>query len=205
MAKTILVATTNAGKFAEFQAMLDAGITWLSLADVPPLPDVEEDGLTFAENARKKATAYARLSGHWAISDDSGLEVDALDGAPGIHSARFSGVNDPDRRVVDRANLDKLLSLMVDVPVAARTARFRCCLCLATPERVLLQTGGCCEGRIADRPSGEQGFGYDPVFFLPDLGRTAAELSAEQKNALSHRGQAIRAIKPPLMALLSTD
>jgi len=205
MEQTILVATTNPGKVRELRAMLDAGVDWRSLADFPALDEVEEDGATFAENARKKATEYAQAVGLWTLADDSGLVVDALGGAPGVKSARFSGDVPPgtDRKTVDRRNIAKLLELLQAVPPEKRTARFVCHLCLATPEKVLIETQGAVEGRIIDEPTGANGFGYDPVFFVPDLGKTVAQLPDEQKNAISHRGNAIRRLKPLLAELLA--
>jgi len=202
---TILVATTNPGKVRELRAMLDADVNWKDLADFPDLDEVEEDGATFAENARKKATEYARATGLWTLADDSGLVVDALDGAPGVTSARFCGDIPPgtDRKTVDGRNIAKLLELVEGVPSEQRTARFMCFLCLASPQRVLLETQGQVEGRIIDEPTGTNGFGYDPVFFVPDLGKTVAQLPDNEKNAISHRGHAIAAFKPLLNRLLA--
>ena len=202
---TILVATTNPGKVRELRAMLDADVEWTSLADFPGIGEVKEDGATFAENARKKATEYAKATGLWTLADDSGLVVDALGGAPGVNSARFSGerAKGSDRKTIDRRNMEKLLSLLMGVPMEKRTARFVCCLCLAGPEKVLLETQGTVEGLIAAEPAGTGGFGYDPVFFVPALGRTVAQLSDEEKNAISHRGHAMRKLKPLLGQLLA--
>lgn len=198
----VLVATTNPGKVAELQDLLSQDIQWLSLADVASMPAVEEDGRTFAENARKKASEYARLSGLWTLSDDSGLVVDALDGAPGVFSARYSGTTG-DRAQVDRANSEKVLAGLQGLPEDRRSARFVCCLCLADPRHILAETTGTLEGRIHDSPVGDSGFGYDPIFFIPELQKTAAQLTAEQKNAISHRGNALRALRPTLQRLLS--
>ncbi len=203
--RTILVATTNAGKVRELRAMLGDRVAWKTLADFPEVGEVVEDGATFTANARKKATEYARATGLWTLADDSGLVVDALDGAPGVQSARFSGEVPPgtDRRTIDRRNIDKLLELLKGVPAERRTARFVCHLCLASPERVLIETEGTVEGVIVDEPAGENGFGYDPVFFVPSLGKTVAQLPDEQKNAISHRGNAIRKFIPLLNEMLS--
>ncbi|HYW81422.1 MAG TPA: RdgB/HAM1 family non-canonical purine NTP pyrophosphatase [Thermoguttaceae bacterium] len=214
MEHTILVATTNPGKVRELRAMLGDAVQWASLADFPNVSEVVEDGATFAENARKKATEYAQATGLWTLADDSGLVVDALDGAPGVKSARFSGEVPPgtDRKVTDRRNIAKLLELLKDVPAEKRTARFVCHLCLATPHvaqppsgapQVLIETSGKVEGRIIDEPAGTNGFGYDPVFFVPELGKTVAQLPDEQKNAISHRGNAIANFKPLLAELLA--
>jgi len=202
---TILVATTNPGKVRELRAMLDADVDWKDLADFPGIGEVEEDGATFAENARKKATEYAQATGLWTLADDSGLVVDALDGAPGVKSARFCGDVPPgtDRKAIDRRNITKLLEMLEGVPPEKRSARFMCFLCLASPERVLLETQGQVEGRIVDEPAGTNGFGYDPVFFVPDLGKTVAQLPDDEKNAISHRGNAIAAFRPLLNKLLA--
>jgi XTP/dITP diphosphohydrolase len=204
-AKEILVATTNPGKVRELRALLAGDIEWKSLADFPGVGAVEEDGATFAENARKKATGYARATRLWTLADDSGLVVDALGGAPGVNSARFAGVRaeGTDRKVLDRRNLEKLLSLLEGVPREGRTARFVCHLCLAEPHKVLLETQGTLEGMITEQPAGTGGFGYDPVFLVPGLGRTVAQLSDDEKNAISHRGNAMRRLKPLLEELLT--
>ncbi len=202
---TILVATTNPGKVRELRAMLDADVVWKGLADFPELGEVEEDGATFAENARKKATEYANATGLWTLADDSGLVVDALDGAPGVKSARFCGEipAGTDRKTVDQRNTAKLLELLKEVPAEQRTARFVCFLCLASPQRVLVETQGKVEGRITDELAGTNGFGYDPVFLVPDLGKTVAQLPDDEKNAISHRGGAIAEFKPLLNQLLA--
>ena len=200
--RTILVATTNPGKITELRALLNADVEWVGLSDYPHAPEVEEDGQTFAENARKKAIAYARATGLWTLSDDSGLVVDALGGQPGVRSARFAEMGGPDRRAVDRHNIEKVLQLLQDVPSDKRTARFVCHLCLAGPDQVLIETSGILEGRILDHPLGEKGFGYDPIFWVPSLNKTVAQLESEEKNALSHRGNAIRKLKPMLRDLL---
>ncbi len=202
--KTILVATTNPGKVRELRALLGDEVEWKSLADFPGVGEVKEDGATFAENARKKAMSYAQATGLWTLADDSGLEVDALGGAPGVNSARFSGARaqGADRKVIDRRNMEKLLSLLRGVPREQRTARFTCCLCLASPEKVLIETRGTLEGLITEEPAGTGGFGYDPVFLVPQLGKTVAQLGEEEKNVISHRGNAMRKLKPLLTKLL---
>jgi len=198
----ILVATTNPGKLKEISEMLDFNIEWKSLADFPGIKEVEEDGKTFAENARKKAMGYAKQTGLWTLADDSGLMVDALDGAPGVHSARFSGARETNRGLLDHKNMAKLLDLLKDVPDEKRTARFICHLCLAGPEKSLIETYGSLEGVIIKAEQGTNGFGYDPVFYVPDMKKTVAELSSEEKNKISHRGQAIENLKPLLQNLL---
>jgi len=202
MKRKILVATTNPGKIAELRAMLVGDIEWLSLADCDGIGEVEEDGVTFAENARKKAGGYAKAVGLWTITDDSGLVVDALGGAPGVKSARFSGAKDKDRKLLDQKNMAKVLELLKGIPSEKRTAKFICHLCLASPDRVLIEAEGTLEGLINDKPVGENGFGYDPIFFVPHLNKTVAQLTAEEKNAISHRGNAIRKLKPLLDKLL---
>ena len=198
----LLVATTNPGKIAELRAMLDFDLEWLGLSDFDGISEIEEDGATFAENARRKAVGYAQATGLWTIADDSGLVVDALDGAPGVKSARFSGEEDKDRKMLDHKNMAKVLKLLEGVSGEKRTARFVCALCLASPEKILIETEGTLEGFIAERPIGENGFGYDPIFFVPSLNKTVAQLTREEKNAISHRGNAIRKLKPALNKLL---
>ena len=204
--KEILVATGNPGKIVEIRAMLEADVRWLCLADLPPMTEIEEDGTTFAENARKKAVGYAKATGFCTLADDSGLVVDALGGAPGVKSARFSGEKskDADRTLIDHRNIAKTLELLKGVPEEKRTARFVCRLCLASPDRILIETEGTLEGLITDREIGQNGFGYDPIFFVPDLNKTVAQLASEEKNAISHRGNAIRKLKPLLDELLKT-
>jgi len=204
--RKILVATTNPGKIAELRAMLGTDLRWLSLADFSEIPEIIEDGATFAENARKKALGYATAVGLWTIADDSGLVVDALNGAPGVKSARFSGDKEEgtDSTLIDHRNIAKVLELLEGVPQEQRTARFVCRLCLASPEKVLIETEGTLEGLITDKEIGHQGFGYDPIFFVPHLKKTVAQLTREEKNAISHRGNAIRKLKPLLDELLRT-
>lgn len=204
--KEILVATGNPGKIVEIRAMLDADVRWLGLSELAPMDEIAEDGTTFTENARKKALGYAKTAGLCTLADDSGLVVDALGGAPGVKSARFSGEKpkDTDRTLIDHRNIAKTLELLKDVPQEKRTARFVCRLCLASPERVLIETEGILEGLITDREIGQNGFGYDPIFFVPHLKKTIAQLSSQEKNAISHRGNAIRKLKPLLDELLRT-
>jgi XTP/dITP diphosphohydrolase len=198
MSRDILVATTNQGKIRELRLLLGDQANWVSLSDMGIDLDVEEDAPTFSGNAALKAKAYAQASGLWTLSDDSGLVVDALGGQPGVLSARFSGVQSSDRTEVDRKNNEKLLGLLKDVPERERTARFMCCICVASPETVLVETKGEVEGLIAETPSGQGGFGYDPIFYLPNFGKTMAELGSAEKNTISHRGNAIKALKPLL-------
>jgi XTP/dITP diphosphohydrolase len=161
------------------------------------IPEPEEPGLTFAVNARLKAAYYARAVGQWCLADDSGLEVDALGSAPGVRSARYAADDCPPgaaRATLDAANNAKLLRALRDVPTDRRTARFVCHVVLADPEGVLMEACDTVEGRIGYEPRGTGGFGYDPLFCLPDLGCTTAELDADRKNLLSHRGKALRRI-----------
>jgi XTP/dITP diphosphohydrolase len=202
--RKIMVATGNPGKIAEIGAMLDTDVQWLGLADIPPVAEIVEDGTTFAENACKKAAGYAKATGLWTLADDSGLVIDALGGAPGVKSARFSGEKPKcaDRTLIDHRNIAKALQLLKGVPEERRTARFVCRLCLASPEQILIETEGILEGFITDREIGQNGFGYDPIFFVPHLKKTVAQLSSEEKNAISHRGNAIRKLIPLLDELL---
>ncbi|MCD6395052.1 MAG: RdgB/HAM1 family non-canonical purine NTP pyrophosphatase, partial [Planctomycetes bacterium] len=183
-----------------------AGVQWLSLNDFANVPEVVEDGATFEQNARKKAIGYAAATGVWTIADDSGLVIDALDGAPGVMSARFSGEppKGSGRQILDHRNMAKVLKLMEGVPAEKRTARFVCNICLAAPEGVLAQTEGKLEGLIATAEAGTNGFGYDPIFFVPALNSTAAQLTSAEKNEISHRGRAIKEVEPLLQALLTS-
>jgi XTP/dITP diphosphohydrolase len=205
MKRTILIATTNPGKIAEIKAMLEFDVEWVGLSDFPNVNEVKEDGETFVENACKKAVGYAKQTGLWTIADDSGLVIDALGGAPGVKSARFSSENDKNRGLLDHKNMQKVLKLLENVPAEKRTARFVCCLCLAGPDKVLIETQGILEGLIIEKEIGENGFGYDPIFLVPHLNKTVAQLAADEKNAISHRGNAIRKLKPLLEQLLKTD
>lgn len=205
----ILVATTNPGKMAELIALLGEladAINWKTLADFADLPAVTEDGNTFARNAQKKALGYAKATGLLTIADDSGLMIDALGGQPGVRSARFADevAKDADRRQIDRENYEKVLHLMKDVPAEKRTARFVCHLCMADEKQVLLQTEGKVEGVIAEQPAGENGFGYDPIFWIPAENKTAAQLEADRKNQISHRADAANKFKPILRDYLQS-
>lgn len=194
----LVLATKNQGKIREIEKTLDLPrLRVRSLQDFPDLPEVVEDGQTFLENAYKKARACSQATGQAALADDSGLEVDFLQGAPGIFSARFSGSG-----ATDEANNQKLLSLLKGVPEGKRTARFVCQMVLYLPDRTWIHTEGFCPGRIASAPRGEHGFGYDPVFFLPEWGKTMAELPLEEKNRLSHRARALEKIRVHLWRIL---
>lgn len=187
----IVMATRNPHKFRELAALVAVpGISWHSLAAFPSVGSIREDGRTFAANAIKKARAVARATKHLALADDSGLEVDALDGEPGVRSARFAG-----RHGDDAANNAKLLRLLDGRPASQRRARYRCVLALASPTRLLAVTEGQLVGRIALRPAGRGGFGYDPIFVVLRRGITVAQLSAEAKNRISHRAIAARRMR----------
>jgi XTP/dITP diphosphohydrolase len=195
----ILVATSNAGKLREILAVMsDLPVQWSTLADHPPMAEAVEDGATFEANAAKKALHYARATGMWSLADDSGLEVDALGGAPGVHSARYAGPTQD-----SAANNAKLIASLRDVPAPRRTARFRCAIAIARNAEIIATASGVIEGVIVDEPRGDNGFGYDPHFWVPELGMTTAELEPERKNAISHRGTALLAIRPKLTALLA--
>ncbi|MDQ3036564.1 MAG: RdgB/HAM1 family non-canonical purine NTP pyrophosphatase [Myxococcota bacterium] len=199
-ARTLVVATRNQGKLEEFRRILgDLGLTILGAAELA-LPEVEEDGATFEDNATKKAREAAAASGLMTLADDSGLEVDALFGAPGVQSARYSGGGGAE------ANVRKLLVALESTPDTGRSARFRCVLALADPsgplgDEVLLADGRC-EGTIIRAPRGGGGFGYDPVFVPEGAAATMAELDSTQKDAISHRGQACAAMKAHLVEYL---
>ena len=200
MKRRILVATRNAGKIIEFEEMLTAlNVRWLSLDDVGVKTDVEETGDSFLANAVLKAQTYAEMTGLITLADDSGLEVDALDGAPGIYTARYGG---PGLTPVQRYQY--LLQQLGDVSWARRSARFRCVIAIAAQnEGLLASADGVCEGMIAEEPFGDRGFGYDPVFYLPDWGKTMAELPSSKKHLISHRGRALKAIEPALRKILN--
>ncbi len=187
----LVVASRNPGKVLEIrQALAGLGVTVVSLDEAGVRVALEEPHDTFEANAREKARAVARAAGEWALADDSGLEVDALGGRPGVLSSRFAG---PDAS--DEERNAQLLSLMRDVPPPGRSARFVCVLAVAAPSGETQVWRGTCEGHITREPRGTSGFGFDPVFELPDLGRTMAELSVEEKNLRSHRGAALRAMR----------
>lgn len=195
MSREIVIASRNRGKIAEIlQIFADLPVRLRTIADFPDAPDVEESGSTFAENARLKAVSAARFSKHWALADDSGLEVDALEGSPGIRSARYAGG--------DGANNEKVLRELREVPDAKRTARFRAAMALAAPDgTILAESEGSVEGLITHEPRGSAGFGYDPLFLLPEFGQTMAELGLEIKNRISHRAVALRRLRERIAEL----
>jgi len=198
----LLVATRNRGKLAELASMLREipELELVCLADLPELPEVVEDGDTFLANAQKKARETAMAAGLPTLADDSGLMVDALDGAPGVYSARFAGED-----ATDADNNQELTRRLRDVSPEARTARFRCVLALAAPDGALGPYAcGECEGRIVPEARGDHGFGYDPLFELPERGATMAELSPPEKASLSHRARALKRLRAELEAWLRT-
>jgi XTP/dITP diphosphohydrolase len=189
--RTLLLATTNEHKLNEYRTILrELPFTLLSLRDVRLDMDVEETGTTFAENALLKARTYAQAANVLALADDSGLEIDALGGAPGVYSARFAGRETP---YAERFRL--ILARLQDVPVSQRTARFRCAIALAEPSGYTRVVEGTIEGLIAESPRGENGFGYDPIFLVPEYGQTTAEMAPEEKHRISHRGRAAEAAR----------
>ncbi len=231
MPDTLFIATSNPGKLREITAVLcDLPLHFKSLKDYPELSDAIEDADTFMGNAEKKARHFAELTGWPTLADDSGLEVDCLEGQPGVHSARFAGGHGD-----DRANNTKLIELLRGVPQAERTARFRCAVVIADRARgakkrgrepvvrstlrafqaegscplfppcagILASAEGRIEGIIIDDPRGHNGFGYDPHFLVPQLGKTTAELAPAHKNRISHRGQALRLIRDALREVLA--
>ncbi|MFI5114611.1 MAG: RdgB/HAM1 family non-canonical purine NTP pyrophosphatase [Terriglobales bacterium] len=199
---TVLVATSNAGKLRDFAGAAEPyGITVAGIPDFSSLPPVVEDGATFEENARKKAEAYSlAVPGELVVADDSGLEIDALGGAPGVHSARYAAPDllnkEPhaaEANTEDEANNARVRRELSGVPAEKRTARFVCLLAAARGGRTLQTFRGTAEGIMLDAPRGENGFGYDPLFYFPQIGKTFAELSAVEKAQYSHRGAAFRA------------
>ncbi len=186
----LLIATSNLGKLREIEAVFASlRLQFEDLRQYPDLAAAVEDADTFMANAEKKALHYAEQTGLPALADDSGLEVDCLGGRPGVRSARFAGSHGD-----DQANNAKLIELLRDVPLEERSARFRCAIVVADGGAVLARAEGAIEGLIINEPRGENGFGYDPHFLVPDLGKTTAELAPEHKNRISHRGQALRSI-----------
>ncbi len=193
-------ATSNPHKLREAREILEpAGFIVEGLDPTAGVPEPEEDADTFEGNARLKAVGYARARGERCLGEDSGLEGEALGGAPGVRSARSAGTSGT-RDERDRANNERLLAALRGVPAAERTARFVCAVCVAEPDgTIVAEARGTYEGRIADAPRGTGGFGYDPLLYLPDVGCTSAELTPEAKNARSHRSAALRALVPLLV------
>jgi len=200
--RTILIATSNPGKLRDFAGAASAhGITIAGIPNFSSLPPVVEDGAAFEANARKKAEEYSRaVPGEIVLADDSGIEIDALGGAPGVHSARYAAPDlhdkqphEADENTDDQANNARVLRELKDVPPEKRTARFVCVIAAARDGQTLATFRGTAEGVILDAPRGTNGFGYDPLFYSPQIGKTFAELSAEEKSKYSHRGRAFRA------------
>ncbi len=196
---TIVLASRNRKKLREMADQLTCyRLQLVSAADLPHVPDVEEGSHSFAENAALKAASVARATGQWSLGDDSGLEVDALNGEPGVLSSRYAGSN-----ATDGDNNRKLLEQLADVPDQQRTARFVCYLAVADPGGTIrLQVDGACRGRIIQADRGGGGFGYDPLFLIPEYHRTFGELSPVVKSVLSHRARAFQRLLPRLVALL---
>jgi XTP/dITP diphosphohydrolase len=198
---TLILGTGNRGKAAELVALLDdTGLELLTLADVPSPLSVDEGSESFAENARRKASQQAAHLGRWVLGDDTGLQVDALGGVPGVHTARYAGPN-----ATGADNRRRLLTELADVPLEWRTARFVCYLALADPRGTIrAESEGHCRGRILLEPRGELGFGYDSLFEVVEYHRTFAELGELAKAVLSHRARAMERIRPRLMELLQS-
>lgn len=189
--KSILIATKNKGKAKEFvELFANYGYDVKTLLDFPAIEDVEETGITFKENALLKADTISKELDCIVLADDSGLEVDALDGKPGIYSARFAGDHGNDQK-----NNEKLLEALKDLPKEKRRANFHCSLALVGPDRTPLFVEGTIDGYILEEPLGENGFGYDPIFFVPELNKGMAELTSEEKNEISHRANAIKQLE----------
>ncbi|WP_108669396.1 XTP/dITP diphosphatase [Peribacillus acanthi] len=199
--KTILIATKNRGKAKEFDEIFKPmGYQVLTLLDMTEDLDVEETGITFEENAILKAETISKYFGIPVLADDSGLIIDALEGRPGVFSARYAG---PEKD--DLANMDKVLSEMKGIKGNDRTARFHCSLALALPDRKTITTFGTVEGYIAEEPAGTNGFGYDPIFYVPTYDKTMAQLTSEEKNNISHRHNAIQKLKRIMNELFNRD
>lgn len=194
--KKIVLATKNKGKIREFTAALaQVGLDGVAVSDVCDVPEPEETGTTFAENALLKAKYYMQASGLPCLADDSGLAVDALGGAPGVYSARYAGEDKG-----DEANNEKLLRELAKMPQEERTAHYVCALALMYPDGQSVTAEGRCNGRIQDHYAGDGGFGYDPLFYLPQYEKTMAEISLEEKNKISHRGKALAELLERLKA-----
>ena len=187
----LLVATRNPGKVREIRkALKGLGLRIRSLRDFRGVPEIEEDGKSFTENALKKARFYSKVFAKLTLSDDSGLEVDVLRGSPGIYSARFAG-----EKASGQENNQKLLGQMEGIPLSKRGARFKCFIAIVSPDGQEAVIEGECRGRIGFKEVGKRGFGYDPLFILPRLGKTMAQLTLEEKNRISHRGKALRKLR----------
>ncbi|MGE8206057.1 XTP/dITP diphosphatase [Heyndrickxia sp. NPDC080065] len=198
MENQVIIATKNSGKAKEFEKMFsEYNIKVKTLLDFPEAIDVEETGSTFEENAILKAETISKQYNIMAIADDSGLVIDALDGRPGIFSARYAG-----EEKNDEANIEKVLKEMEHIPAEDRTARFYCALALAKPDEKTITVSGTCEGNIINERKGNNGFGYDPIFFIKDKGLTMAELPSSEKNLISHRAKALQKLRVVLKDIL---
>jgi XTP/dITP diphosphohydrolase len=196
--KEIIIATKNKGKARDFEGMFQPlGYEVKTLLDFDDLEDVEETGETFEENAILKAETIAKRLGRTVIADDSGLIVDALNGEPGVYSARYAG-----EQKDDEANIDKVLKGLEGVSDPERTARFYCALAIAFPDRVTITVSGTCEGSVLHERRGTYGFGYDPIFLVKDLEKSMAELTPEEKNQISHRAAALNKLKKRISSIL---
>lgn len=199
--KEVIIATKNRGKAKEFEYIFAArGYAIRTLLDYPGLAEVEETGETFEENAILKAEAVSKQLNKIVMSDDSGLIVDALNGKPGIFSARYAG-----EKKDDQANIDKVLKELKGIPFDKRTAQFYCALALAVPGHETITVSGTCEGQILDKPRGSSGFGYDPIFFVEEKGFSMAELQSDEKNRISHRANALKKLNVILDSLLESE
>jgi XTP/dITP diphosphohydrolase len=197
----VIIATKNAGKAKEFVKMFEPyNIEVKTLLDFPEFAEIEETGETFEENAILKAETVCAQLGIMAIADDSGIMVDTLDGRPGIYSARFAGVEKD-----DEANNDKLLEELKNVPEDERTARYYCALAFASPNHRTITVHDTCEGVILSERRGTNGFGYDPLFYLPERGKAMAEITAQEKNEISHRAKALRKLEKYLSQVFSKE
>lgn len=186
--KRLVVATKNKGKTVEIKEMLKhLSFDVVTMEEIGINEDIEENGTTFEENALLKAKRLHELAGEMTMADDSGLEVDFLGGEPGIYSARFAGEG-----ATDKEKIEKVLRLLKDVPYEQRTARFVCCIAIVYPQGNSVVLRGTCEGYIAFEPQGSNGFGYDPIFYLPQKQKTFAQITSEEKHSISHRGNALR-------------
>lgn len=192
--RKVLLATTNPGKLREIVGILEGvPVELVTLNDLAPIAEPEETGATFAANARLKAGYYSKATGLVSVADDSGIEIDALDKAPGVHSARWHGTDYPTK-------FRKIQELFRERGVSGSTARFVCCVALADGDSILVETTGTVEGEIVGEPRGSNGFGYDPIFYYPPFGCTLAELDREKKASVSHRGEAFRALREYLLS-----
>ncbi|WP_442595316.1 XTP/dITP diphosphatase [Neobacillus sp. D3-1R] len=197
----IVIATKNKGKAKEFERLFSKhGFAVKTLLDFPEIEDIDETGKTFEENAKLKAEAVSGKLDRVVIADDSGLMVDALDGQPGIYSARYAGLDKN-----DDANMDEVLAQLQNVPEEKRTARFYCALAVAIPGKQTYTVFGTCEGRILTERRGSNGFGYDPIFYVLEKGLAMAELSSEEKNAISHRAKALQKLEGELNTIFASE